>query len=142
MRPEAGPIRESEGAAACPRCGAGASGWEHGIPIEAVVAAIAADRALLGAMEGDGCRACGAARGWDAVTGANGGRHGADGSARRGMLLAIRVQLALGRRPDAIATWIRRELGVVGIVVEDRSEVGRRLGLDCAPRPGDLPSGR
>jgi hypothetical protein len=53
---------------------------------------------------------------------------GADGATRRAVLIVIGAQLALGRRPDAIANRIRSELGVVGILVEDCSGVGRRLG--------------
>ncbi|GIK77197.1 MAG: hypothetical protein EDQ89_01680 [Acidobacteria bacterium] len=143
MRLEPGRISESEGAA-CPRCGRGAGAGEHGIPIGAVVAAVAADRRLREAMEagtaGGPCSACGGPSGWEVIAIRDGG---VGEAGRRATLASIRGQLALGRRPDAIASWIRSELGVVGILVEDGSEVGRRLGCGWAEqRPGGPAAGR
>jgi len=131
---------EDAGGESCPRCGRGAVGSEHGIPIDAAVAAIVADPELPAAMDagiGAGsCPTCGG-RPWDVITARNGDGAGRDrGAARRTTLTLIRAQLALGRQPEAIASWIRGELGVVGLLVEGGSEVGRRLGHGWTPRPG------
>lgn len=139
MELRARPIREDEGAG-CPHCGRSEGGTGHGIPIGDVVVAIAADPGLLGAMEagidGGRCIACDRPSDWDVVTVRNGGRSGRAGSAaRRAMLTLIRAQLLLGRRPEAIAGWIRAELGVVGILVEGGAPVGRRLGCIRVPEP-------
>lgn len=123
-------IRKEEGAA-CPRCGRRGGVSQHGIPVGDVVSAIAADRGLVGAMgKGGTCADCGRPTDWDIVSVTNGvRREGVDGT-RRSMLTLIGAQLLLGRRPDAIAAWIRRELGVVGILVAAATPVGRRFGLD------------
>lgn len=136
MELRARPIREDEGAG-CPRCGRSEGGTEHGIPIGDVVVAIAADRGLIGTMgTGGACAGCGRPSDWDVVTVRNGGRStGAGSAARRAMLTLIRAQLLLGRRPEAIAGWIRAELGVVGILVEGGAPVGRRLGCIRVPEP-------
>jgi len=145
MRARPQPIPGDE-RACCPRCGRGigvgidVGARGHGIPIEGAIAAIALDPELIGAMDADSCPRCGASRGWDVVRAPDVSR-GEDGgpAARRETVLAIRGQLAIASPPAAAAAWIRDELGVVGILVEDRSELGRALGADWttgAPGPG------
>jgi hypothetical protein len=142
MRAQPNLIRETAGVD-CPRCGRDRAGWEHGIPIDEFVVAIVADPGLLKAMDSSSCPGCGGPNDWDAVTASNGDRAaGAGGGVRRATLTLIRAQLALGRRPDAIASWIRSEVGVVGIVVEGSSPIGRRLAPDLSGRPQDRVRGR
>jgi hypothetical protein len=128
MRSDPIPIRETEGGD-CPECGRSGGTWGHGIPIEAAVAAVFADPGLLEPMRVHSCAGCGAARTWDVVTRADGRGGAGHVAVRRATLTAIRGQLALGRRPVDAADWIRRELGVVGVFVDDLSELGRRLGF-------------
>jgi hypothetical protein len=134
MRSRAHPISESEGAT-CPRCGRGGGVWEHAIPIGDAVAAIASDPDVLAAMDTGSCPCCGDPHEWKVVM-VSGGHRGAgvDGASRRAALIVIKAQLALGRRPNAIASWVRSELGVVGILVEDCSQLGRALGVDWTMR--------
>jgi hypothetical protein len=149
-------VRESDGAH-CPNCRADLSQWEHGISIEAAVAAIFADPTLLEPLLIRTCRRCNSRYDWDlvikAVEAGDGDRaededdRSAIEATQAALVATIREQVE--QRPDPepadVAARIRRELGVAGIFVEDGSEADRRLwggrGVTVG-RPGQDPTMR